>query len=67
LRIGDEVVVITTVSSNEIVLQYKTVYYTILYTIKRLESGMEKIGNEEPSQESAKALRVSRKKNEIKI
>ncbi|CAB4006965.1 dystonin-like isoform X1, partial [Paramuricea clavata] len=57
LRIGNEVIDITTVSTNEIVLQYKTIYYTVLYTIKGLEKRIEKIRNEEPSQENAKTLR----------
>ncbi|XP_028414728.1 nuclear anchorage protein 1-like isoform X2 [Dendronephthya gigantea] len=68
LRIGDEDIDITTVSSNEIVLQYKTIYYTVLYTIKGLEARMEKIRNEEPSQENAKALReINKEMQELQV
>ena len=59
LRIGDEEIEIKTVSSNDIVLKYKMLYYEILYTIKELEARIEKIRAEEPSQENAIALRVS--------
>ncbi|XP_046849637.1 utrophin-like isoform X2 [Xenia sp. Carnegie-2017] len=57
LNIDGEVISIKTVSTNEIVIQYKTIYYTILYKIKRLEERLEEIQKQDPSQENAKKLR----------
>ena len=58
LRYGDEVIEITTVSMNEIVLEYKILYFEIITIMKRIESNMEKIKSEEPSQATAKLLDV---------
>lgn len=58
LRVGDDVIDIKIVSTNEIVLRHKKLYYTVLYTVKALEERMKKIQEEDPSQQSAKELRV---------
>ena len=50
---------ITTVSTNEIVIKYKIVYYQIITIIKLIESNMKIINEEEPSQETARLLDVS--------
>ena len=50
---------ITSVSTNEIVIKYKIVYYQIITIIKIIESNMKIINEEEPSQETARLLDVS--------
>jgi hypothetical protein len=59
LTIGDEVVEITSVSTNEIVIKYKIVYYQIITIIKIIETNMRIINEEEPSQKTARLLDVS--------
>ena len=60
LTIGDEVIEITSVSSNEIVIKYKIVYYQIITIIKLIESNMKIIREQPPSEETARLLDVSR-------
>ena len=59
LTVGDEVIEITSVSTNEIVIKYKIVYYQIITIIKLIESNMRIINEEEPSQKTARLLDVS--------
>ncbi len=59
LTVGDEVIEITSVSMNEIVIKYKIVYYQIVTIIKLIESNMKIINEEEPSQKTARLLDVS--------
>ena len=59
LTVGDEVIEITSVSTNEIVIKYKIVYYQIITIIKLIESNMKIINEEEPSQKTARLLDVS--------
>lgn len=60
LTIGDEVIEITSVSSNEIVIKYKIVYYQIITIIKLVESNMKIIHEQPASEETARLLDVSR-------
>jgi hypothetical protein len=53
------VIEITSVSTNEIVIKYKIVYYQIITIIKIIETNMRIINEEEPSQKTARLLDVS--------
>ncbi len=59
LTVGEEVIEITSVSTNEIVIKYKIVYYQIITIIKLIQSNMKIINEEEPSQKTAGLLDVS--------
>ncbi|XP_046861439.1 spectrin beta chain, erythrocytic-like [Xenia sp. Carnegie-2017] len=57
LNVDGEIIHITTISTNEIVVRYKILHYEILHAVKKLEKTFETIQKEDPSQENAKALR----------
>ena len=67
LNVDGEIIHITTISTNEIVIRYKILYYEILHAVKKLEKTFETIQKEDPSQENAKALRVSRTEIILKL
>ncbi|XP_046861153.1 cortexillin-1-like isoform X2 [Xenia sp. Carnegie-2017] len=56
LTIGDEVVEITSVSSNEIVLKYMIVYHEVINIIQMIEDKMKNIEQEEPSLKTSAIL-----------
>jgi hypothetical protein len=53
------VIEITPVSTNEVVIKCKIVYYQIITIIKLIECDMKVINEEEPSQQTARLLDVS--------
>lgn len=58
MNAGDEVIEITCVSTNEIVIKYKVICYEVITIIRLIESSMKIILDEEPSQKSASLLDV---------
>lgn len=58
VKYGDEVMEITTVSTNEIVIRYKILYYEIIRLIRILEANMAQIKAAPPSNTTAVMLKV---------
>jgi hypothetical protein len=58
VKYGDQVYEITIVSTNEIVLRYKILYYEILTLIMNLEKNMAQIKDSPPSNTTEVMLKV---------
>ena len=59
LRYGNDVIEITTVSTNEIVLEYKILHYEIIAMMKEIEENMAQIKTQPPSSTTAEMIKVS--------
>ena len=58
MKYGDQVFEITTVSTNEIVIRYKILYYEIITLIKNMEGTVAQIKDAPPSNTTAVMLKV---------
>ena len=58
LRDGDKIVEFQTISTNEIVMRYKILYYEIITIIQIIEYNTRIIKTQKPSPETARLLEV---------